>query len=534
MLEMPRTSLKIWIYLKQALSIKARLSGPKIVVAVLALLAIATGLFQLELGRSMDGVSIRHEQVGSIPVTLFRPVRLPAPTVVIAHGFAGSQQLMQAFALTLARNGYLAVTFDFPGHGHNPTPLPGDLLDQESFSQALLAALGQVCEFAGKSADSDGRLALLGHSMASEIVVRYAQSHGDVAATIAVSLFSPSATATSPRNLLIIDGALEPAMLRDQAYRIVELAAQGPALERVTYGNFAAGTARRLALPGGVEHIGVLFSRVSMEEALSWLNAVFQRSSSIAVDTPGIWLGLLYLGLIGLAWPLAALLPRAAATPAGASLPWRPLLAIAIVPALSTPLILWKLQTAFLPILLGDYLVLHFGLYGLLTAAGLYLSRLRRTAPAPESVQGYAGGLAIAAAAMAAYGIVALGAPIDRYLTSFLPGSWRLPLILAMLAGTLPYFLADECLTRGAGARRGAYAISKLCFLVSLALAVALNLQKLFFLIIIVPVILLLFVVFGLFSGWAYRTTWNPLVAASANALVFAWSMAVVFPLVRH
>ncbi|WP_300971742.1 alpha/beta fold hydrolase [Thiocapsa sp.] len=44
------------------------------------------------------------------------------PVVVIAHGFAGSRQMMQAYAVTLARNGYLAVTFDFPGHGRNSTP----------------------------------------------------------------------------------------------------------------------------------------------------------------------------------------------------------------------------------------------------------------------------------------------------------------------------------------------------------------------------------------------------------------------------
>ena len=48
------------------------------------------------------------------PVTIFQPQSAaPAPVVVIAHGFAGSQQLMQPFAETLARNGYIAVTFDF-------------------------------------------------------------------------------------------------------------------------------------------------------------------------------------------------------------------------------------------------------------------------------------------------------------------------------------------------------------------------------------------------------------------------------------
>ena len=42
------------------------------------------------------------------------------------------------------------------------------------------------------------------------------------------------------------------------------------------------------------------------------------------------------------------------------------------------------------------------------------------------------------------------------YKMSFFEDSARVPLIGAMLVGTLPYFLADEWLTRGAGAPRGA------------------------------------------------------------------------------
>ena len=75
-------------------------------------------------------------------------------------------------------------------------------------------------------------MALLGHSMASDIVVRYAETHPDILATIGVSLFSRGVTADSPRNLLVIDGALEPAMLTDEGYRIAGMAAGGPARQR--------------------------------------------------------------------------------------------------------------------------------------------------------------------------------------------------------------------------------------------------------------------------------------------------------------
>src|SRR6201999_3459671 len=108
-----------------------------------------------------------------------------------------------------------------------------------------------------------------------------------------------------------------------------------------------------------------------MVEALRWINAAFGLQREGFVDSRGHWLALLFLGIVALGWPLSALLPVARKTPSGASLGWKPLLIAALAPAVLTPLMLWKLPTDFLPILLGDYLMLHFLLYGALTAAAL-------------------------------------------------------------------------------------------------------------------------------------------------------------------
>ena len=491
------------------------------------MLAIGGGLWRLEALRA--GLRLDRAEVGQIPVTVFRPVSgAPAPVVVIAHGFSGSQQLMQAFAVTLARNGYLALTFDFPGHGRNPVPIRGGIADDAARSHELLGALEAVVGYGRALPGADGRVALLGHSMASDIVVQYAEAHPEIAATVAVSLFSRGVTATSPRNLLVVDGALEPAMLLDEGRRIVAMASGETPSVGVTYGSMTHGTARRLALSGGVEHIGVLFSAQSMAEARDWLDQAFGRTGSAFVDARGPWLGLLFAGLVALALPLSRLLPQVVPAPLGAGLPWRRLLPVALVPAVLTPLILRQIPTSFLPILLGDYLVVHFAVYGLLTAIGIRLTGGCTPPPWPWRR------LALAIAAVAAYGILVLGLPTDRYLSSFMPTVGRLPLVLALLAGTLPYFLADEWLTRGGGAARGGYALTKLCFLLSLALAIALSLERLFFLIIIVPAILLLFLVYGLLSSWTYGRTHHPFVAGSANALVFAWAIGVTFPVVAQ
>ncbi len=86
---------------------------------------------------------------------------------------------MQPFATTFARNGYTAVTFDFPGHGRNPKPLTGSITDENGATRVLVAEMARVAAFARPL--GDGRFAVLGHSMASDIVVRFTRSRSDVA-----------------------------------------------------------------------------------------------------------------------------------------------------------------------------------------------------------------------------------------------------------------------------------------------------------------------------------------------------------------
>ncbi len=213
---------------------------------------------------------------------------------------------------------------------------------------------------------------------------------------------------------------------------------------------------------------------------------------------------------------------------------WRRLLPVAIAPALLTPLILWKLPHDVLPILIGDYLALHFALYGALTALGLWLARpgLARP-PAPEEpiASGWRA-FAVAVVVATAYGALAFGLTTDRFVTNFFPGQERFGVVCVLLFATLVYFSADEWLTRGEGGARWGYALTKLLFLLSLLLAVGLNLRQLFFLIIIVPAILILFLVYGLMSGWVYRRVGHPMVGAIATAVVFAIAIAAAFPLV--
>jgi hypothetical protein len=226
---------------------------------------------------------------------------------------------------------------------------------------------------------------------------------------------------------------------------------------------------------------------------------------------------------------LSSLLPVIARPSRGAGLPWRRLWIPLVVPMIVTPLLLSVLPTHFLPVLVGDYLAVHFLTYGLITASCLFWLRQQGAPAAPRT--GLPLPLAGATLAVVAYGFLALVWPINAFVTSFLPGRERGLLILAMLVGTLAYFSSDEWLTRGARTARGAYVASKFALLISLSIAVALDLQRLFFLIIIIPVIVLFFLIYGLISTWAYDRTGHPMVGGIANAVAFAWAIGVTFPL---
>jgi HAE1 family hydrophobic/amphiphilic exporter-1 len=79
-----------------------------------------------------------------------------------------------------------------------------------------------------------------------------------------------------------------------------------------------------------------------------------------------------------------------------------------------------------------------------------------------------------------------------------------------------------------------AYPVTKALFLGSLVLAVALDLSRLFFLVIIIPAILLMFIAYGLLSRWCFRATGSPWTGALVSALAFAWGIAVTFPAIQR
>lgn len=477
---------------------------------VVPLMLAVLALWHLE--RPRVGVVIDTFTIGTTPATLYSSD--PAgPLVVIAHGFAGSRQLMQAYGLTLARAGYNALAFDFEGHGRNPVPMSGDVTAIDGTTQKLVDQTLRVVDAGLALLPHAGPVAVLGHSMATDIIVRAALRDPRIGPVVAISMFSQAVTPTTPANLLIITGQWEPG-LRTFARRAVAMVDPDTPVGMTAQNGEVR---RRAVVAPHVEHVGVLYSQTALEAARDWLDAAYNRHSTTPVAATGPWLLLLLATIVALARPLSGLLPKVRG--ADSRLSARQAGAAILFPVVLTPLIATRINTGFLPVLVADYLMVHLLIYGALQLGLLAWFRVR-----------FGRVSAIAALALAAWGIGVFGLALNRYGANFIPNAERLPIIAALALGAVPFMVADALIADAGRAPLIRRLAARTAFFASLGFAVALDFEGLFFLVIIAPVILLFFLTFGLMGRWTGRRS-GAISAGLALGLVLAWSLGVSFPL---
>ncbi len=497
-------------------------------LALVCVAAIVVCAYQIQ--AAGNGIARETLTVGGTPVEIFRPSGGAAePAVVVAHGFSGSRQIMYSIGYTLAQNGYLAALLDFPGHGRNLTPMrqAGPVRDVTQLTDAF----GQVVDYVRARDDTlDDQIAVLGHSMGTAVVLTYGLDHADVGATVALSAILTDITPSRPRNLLLLTGALEFANLRRNA--LAALRNGGGQEPGVLYGDFAAGTARQLEFVPNTEHVTILFSRQTLTRITQWLDAAFGHTSSGWTDGRMTWVLVLHVAALGLYLPLSEWVWWKRAPIRGRRMRVRDLLLFKGVPALLTPIVLWALPplTTLIPLAVANYLAVYFFLAGttsllLLRARGLLERRTRRGWLRPGCVG--------AGFVLFAYLVLAIFIPGDQTWTSLVPTGQRALWFVVLAVLGFPYFLADTSLTyaRGRGQTLWRFALTKVIFLVSMFLALQLN-PGLFFILLLLPFLLLAWAMFGVYVARATSRLGSPLPGAIATTLAFAWFMASLFPLV--
>lgn len=249
--------------------------------AILAFAVILISVWILE--AACSDITISQSNIGQTPVTLYAKPGADGPTVVVAHGFAGSQQMMQGYARPLARAGYRVFAFEFMGHGRHPVPMSGDVNLVDGTTRLLVE---QASDVIGALAKDNEPYALRGHSMATDILVRVAASRKDVGPVVLISALSQIVDRTTPENLPLVTGAWEPGLraFAVDALRMVDADAfEGEAVSD------GAIVRRAIAAPF-TEHVSILQSRVGRGEAVPGWTALTGARLTSRSCRPGLQL----------------------------------------------------------------------------------------------------------------------------------------------------------------------------------------------------------------------------------------------------
>ncbi|MEO0944030.1 MAG: alpha/beta fold hydrolase [Pseudomonadota bacterium] len=478
-------------------------------IVVLASVIVAC-IAALEL--RVSGLSIEEMSIEDTPVTVYRlPGLDPAPPVVMAHGFAGSRQMMDQIAVSLARSGFLVASVDLPGHGRNTVQLSPDITRIEGTTQQLVEVVDQVAEAVATRPDTAGPVSYVGHSMATDVAIRASQLRDDVGGVVAISMYSPAVTESDPAALLVLSGATE-GHLRAAGLEAVRLidpeAVEG---DTVT----GDGVTRRTAVAPFVGHVGVLYAPQSLDETTRWLRETVGTGAPAPLDHSGWIKGVLFVSLVLLVWPLSRLLPELSLAPKTA-ISWRGFLACLLAPV--PVVVLIALLPAF-----GVAGHASFGTLGAIFAAwGLVqLAILRRLGlgfDRPDAL-----GLCVYLALALLFALA-----LDRYGAAFVPTGARTVVLLGLLIGTVPLMLADTMLVQGASILRRV--LAQFVLLAGLAAAMAFSPSDLGLAFTTLPVLLLFFLVFGTMARWVAARRGLSCVALG-KGLVLAWAVAASTPL---
>jgi len=216
----------------------------------------------------------QYEDIGKENIEIIQS-ELPSKVfTIICHGYAGSKEMMRQLAFDISNAGSNAVIFDFIGHGSNAQKLINNPTELSGTTQQLVDQLIGIIDFLKTKYGSEIKINLIGHSMASDIVIR-ASENQDISSIVAISPYSTKVTSNFPRDLLLTSGQFE-RHLRKHSLKFTQLI-DPVANENIEYSN---GTVRRKAsYTKNTGHVSVIYSPHTSREIIEWFDLTnYERS----------------------------------------------------------------------------------------------------------------------------------------------------------------------------------------------------------------------------------------------------------------
>jgi len=199
-------------------------------------------------------------------IEIIKSTSLSKEFIIIGHGFAGSKEMMRQIAYDVTKAGSNAVLFDFIGHGSNQQKLVNEPTEITGTTQQLVDQLSNIINFIYEKFGDDIKISLIGHSMASDIVVR-ASAEKIIKSVVAISPYSTGITQDFPKDLLLISGQFE-GHLRSHALQMVKTV-KPEANENTEYTN--GNIRRKASFIENTGHVSVIYAPQTTKIIIDWL-----------------------------------------------------------------------------------------------------------------------------------------------------------------------------------------------------------------------------------------------------------------------
>jgi len=294
--------------------------------ALMVAAAVLASLVQSDFGRlEVTNVSFRNEAGRLVRAKLLRPSARAAgagavfPGAVYIHGYQNNRETSDPYCIELARRGFAVLEIDALGRGNSDPP--GDP-DESGFDPSY-GGKAAVAYLRGLDFVDPGRVGVMGHSLGAEMAYGLAMEDPTIRAISFSGFgFTDKATRDLPRNALMIFGKYDEYRARMTGTKDFEaeylsspraLAAIPSDSPRfgVTYGDFAAGSARRVYMPRTC-HVLESHDRGSVAEAVSWMREALGPDPALWIESGRqVWELKEWATLVAMLACLASLLPLA-------------------------------------------------------------------------------------------------------------------------------------------------------------------------------------------------------------------------------
>ena len=268
-------------------SIGAVLLFVLLIAILLAAMALASAV-QTDFGK-VDVSNVRYLNFNAIPIRakLMRPETTDAaqrfPGIVYIHGYQNNRETGDGYCIELARRGFVVLNIDAIGRGNSGIPNdPGQADFDDTYGG--LSSLEYLRSLPIVDPDSVG---MMGHSLGAEMAYKVALRDPGVRGLVITGFaYTTDADHETPANMLMVIGKYDEYRRRMTGVRDIETEwmSSEPTRKAIpvadpqlgtTYGDFSAGTARRVFVPK-VTHVQESHNRAAIAEAVLWMQQALE------------------------------------------------------------------------------------------------------------------------------------------------------------------------------------------------------------------------------------------------------------------